>query len=264
MTMETSLFMEYLCEIAMDLKYWVSKIHFVFLRWYFSNAFHFHSYKIMLLLFLHEIFLVLFPVFHFQMEPWIVLLLHCPYSCHVTVTVKPVLSGNSKRPKFDFQDRPSLNATFIKLPFVFKTFFVYFWVAAYDRFYCSMATGLLVSNFAIIQGISLIRPDKKIPVFRVTWPNLTLLMKPRYFQVFYYIFFQMPFKMHKIINFFEKKKVIKKCVPNLPKMFQPVTQNTLIFFYLALFINHFCRNCLTKILSTMCIFDEMPFRWKCF
>ena len=31
MTMETSLFMEYLCEIAMDLNYSVNKIHFVFL-----------------------------------------------------------------------------------------------------------------------------------------------------------------------------------------------------------------------------------------
>ena len=54
-------------------------------------------------------------------------------------TVKPVLSGYSKRrPKIDFKDRLSLNAgqkysaillTFIKLPFVFKTFvlFIFEW-----------------------------------------------------------------------------------------------------------------------------------------
>ena len=39
----------------------------------------------------------------------------------------------------------------------------------------------------------------------------------------------MPFKMHKMI-FFQKKKIIKKiCVPTLPKIFRPVTRNTLIF-----------------------------------
>ena len=53
-----------------------------------------------------------------------------------TSTVKPVLNGHSKRrPKFGFQDRLSLNAsqkysailsTFIKLPFVFKTFVLSF------------------------------------------------------------------------------------------------------------------------------------------
>ena len=38
--------------------------------------------------------------------------------------------------------------------------------------------------------------------------------------------------MHKII-FFSRKKVIKKiCVPTLPKIFRPVSRNTL-FFYLA-------------------------------
>ena len=70
-------------------------------------------------------------------------------------TVKPVLSGHSKRrQKIGFQDRLSLNAgqkycrmlqgqhsaillTFIKLPFVIKTFFVYFRVAAKNRFYCN-------------------------------------------------------------------------------------------------------------------------------
>ena len=51
----------------------------------------------------------------------------------------------------------------------------------------------------------------------------------------------MPFKMHKIIFFSRKislKKTKKKqvCVPTLPKIFRPVAQNTLIFFYLALVI----------------------------
>ena len=42
----------------------------------------------------------------------------------------------------------------------------------------------------------------------------------------------MPFKMHQIIFFFQKKKIIKKiCVPTLPKMFRPVTRNTLIFLF---------------------------------
>ena len=41
---------------------------------------------------------------------------------------------------------------------------------------------------------------------------------------------EMPFKMHKII-FFPEKKVIKKniCVPTLPKLFRPVTWKTLNF-----------------------------------
>ena len=43
----------------------------------------------------------------------------------------------------------------------------------------------------------------------------------------------MPFKMHKIIFFFKKKKNNQKiiCVPTLPKIFRPVTQNTLIFIF---------------------------------
>ena len=38
----------------------------------------------------------------------------------------------------------------------------------------------------------------------------------------------MPFKMHKII-FFQEKKIKTICVPTLPKMFRPVTRNTLIY-----------------------------------
>ena len=40
----------------------------------------------------------------------------------------------------------------------------------------------------------------------------------------------MPFKMHKITFFPEKKIFKKKCVPTLPKIFRPVTRNTLTFF----------------------------------
>ena len=41
---------------------------------------------------------------------------------------------------------------------------------------------------------------------------------------------EMPFKMHKIKKKIPEKKKIKKiCVPTLPKIFRPVTRNTLIF-----------------------------------
>ena len=62
-----------------------------------------------------------------------------------------------------------------------------------------------------------IRPNKKIPLFRVTPPYLNLVVKPRIFQVFRkknIIFLcilkgQMSFKMDKII-YFSRKKIIKK------------------------------------------------------
>ena len=41
----------------------------------------------------------------------------------------------------------------------------------------------------------------------------------------------MPFKMLKIEYFFPEKNDEKKiCVPNLPKIFRTITQNTLIFY----------------------------------
>ena len=42
----------------------------------------------------------------------------------------------------------------------------------------------------------------------------------------------MPFRMHKII-FFPEKKELKKyvCVPTLHKIFRPVNRNTLFFFF---------------------------------
>ena len=43
----------------------------------------------------------------------------------------------------------------------------------------------------------------------------------------------MPFKMHKISFFYRKKMIEKKCVPTLPKIFRPVTQNTYFLFGLS-------------------------------
>ena len=59
-----------------------------------------------------------------------------------------------------------------------------------------------------------LRPNKKIPVFRVTQPYLNLLVKPRIIFRFSgekniilcILKGEMPFKMHKIIFFFQKKK----------------------------------------------------------
>ena len=39
----------------------------------------------------------------------------------------------------------------------------------------------------------------------------------------------MPFKLHKIIFFFSRKKNVY--LPTLPKIFRPVTQNTLIYLF---------------------------------
>ena len=66
---------------------------------------------------------------------------------------------------------------------------------------------------------------KKRPVFRVTRPYLNLLVKPRnFFQVFWKIYDfmllkgKMPFKMHKIIYFFQKKELkIKYVCLHYPK-----------------------------------------------
>ena len=87
------------------------------------------------------------------------ILVHC--------TVKPVLSGHSKRrPKIGFQDPLSLNSgqkysrmlqgehsvilsTFIKLPFAIKMFFVYFLVAAYDRFYSISILSSMQENLSL-------------------------------------------------------------------------------------------------------------------
>ena len=55
----------------------------------------------------------------------------------------------------------------------------------------------------------------------------------------------MPFKMHKIIKKRSRKNIKKKiCVPTLPKIFRPVTRNTLIFLFglNSIKLNPLCAN----------------------
>ena len=75
----------------------------------------------------------------------------------------------------------------------------------------------------------LLEPNKTIPLFRVTRSYLNLLVKPiNFFRlsgkniILCNLKGEMPFKMQKII-FFQKNKLLKKCVPTLPKIFRPVT-----------------------------------------
>ena len=42
---------------------------------------------------------------------------------------------------------------------------------------------------------------------------------------------KMPFKMHKIIYLSQKKIIKKICVSTLPKIFRPLTRNTLIILF---------------------------------
>ena len=75
-------------------------------------------------------------------------------------------------------------------------------------------------------------------MFRVTRPYLNLQVKPGIFFRFSgkYIILcilkgEMPFKIHKIMG--SRKKITKEkyvCLNFLPKIFRPVTQNTLIFW----------------------------------
>ena len=57
-----------------------------------------------------------------------------------------------------------------------------------------------------------IRPNKRIPVFRVPRPYLNLLVKPEFFQVFFKKTFvsilkgELTFKVHKMILFSRKNK----------------------------------------------------------
>ena len=67
------------------------------------------------------------------------------------------------------------------------------------------------------EKIGTIRPNKTIPVFRVTLTYKNLLVKPRIFSRFLekYIILcslkgKMPFKMHKLYSFSTKKKRMKK------------------------------------------------------
>ena len=77
---------------------------------------------------------------------------------------------------------------------------------------------------------------KKIPVFRVTRPYLNWLVKPIIFFAGYWkniilciLKGKTFFKMHKILFFFPENKKIY--VPTIPKIFRPITRNTLIFLF---------------------------------
>ena len=77
---------------------------------------------------------------------------------------------------------------------------------------------------------TLIRPNKKNPVFRVTQPYLNLLVKRRIFLGF--LEKNIILCILKCIKsyFFSRKKIFKKKgVPTLPKIFRPVTRNALGF-----------------------------------
>ena len=88
-----------------------------------------------------------------------------------------------------------------------------------------------------------VRPNKKRPVFRVTQAYLILLVKPGFCSGFLkkkntnlcILKGEMSFKMHEII-FFQKKI----CEPTLPKIFRPVTRNTLIFETVLLSTHNIC------------------------
>ena len=85
--------------------------------------------------------------------------------------------------------------------------------------------------------IDSVRPNKKIPVLRVTRPYQNLLVKPRLFPVFWEknilceILWEMPFKMHKIISPPPPKKK-HVCLPYLK--FSHLLPETHLLFYLAL------------------------------
>ena len=81
-------------------------------------------------------------------------------------------------------------------------------------------------------------------MFRVARPYLNLLVNPKVLFRFSgknitlcILKGKMPFKMHKII--FSRKKIKWKiiCVPTLPKIFRPVTQNSYFFIWPYSFLN---------------------------
>ena len=85
-----------------------------------------------------------------------------------------------------------------------------------------------------------VRPNKSIPVFRVTQPYLNLLVKPGIFTgllekkiTLCILKGEMPFKMHKIIFFSRKKYIKKMCAYPTQKLSDLLTE-THLFFYLAL------------------------------
>ena len=85
----------------------------------------------------------------------------------------------------------------------------------------------------------------KNTLFKVIRLYQNVLMKPRFFQVFlknYNLMHfegEMPFKMHKII-FFPEKTI---CVPTPPRIYRPVTRNTLFFFLFGVIRKHHSACC---------------------
>ena len=78
--------------------------------------------------------------------------------------------------------------------------------------------GIVFMLDSLISVRLLIRPNKKIPVFRVTQPYINLLVKPRIFFRFSgkknnFIHFERQnlFKIHKIVFFFPEKKKKNMC-----------------------------------------------------
>ena len=90
--------------------------------------------------------------------------------------------------------------------------------------------------------ISVLRPNEKIPVFRVARPYLNILVKPRIFSGFLekditlsILKGKIPFKMLKIIFFFFKKKKKLEQICVLPYLiFSDLLPETHLSFYLAL------------------------------
>ena len=80
---------------------------------------------------------------------------------------------------------------------------------------------------------------KKIPVFRVTGPELNLLVKPRFFfQVVWEKYYFMHFERQKAFqnasnNIFSRKKIIKKNVRLLYLNFSDPLPETHLFFHLT-------------------------------
>ena len=84
----------------------------------------------------------------------------------------------------------------------------------------------------------MLRPNKIISVFRVSGPNLNLLVKTRMFsglleKKYNFMHFERRNAFQNALNYiFSEIKIIKKLsLPTLPKIIRPVTQNTLIFVF---------------------------------
>ena len=103
------------------------------------------------------------------------------------------------------------------------------------------------------------------------WLNLEFLFSFSGKNNFMHFESKLPFKVHKIIFFFQQKKMIKKYVSTLPKIFRPVTQKTLIFLFglrhtlQGRYLLIKCKSCeQSRVISTP-IFDLLgPSFWTSF